>query len=245
VAALHILGLGRERLAGFEELDELLEWTKIVAGAVRVAELGRDAKASGLAMGKPEKGEHSPGIRVLAAGFEIATIGREDSLKAFRSHVFPGERHTDIGYLLGSRRELVEVISGDDSEVVPTSPAACTKEVRLLVLVDAAMDNFPRGFDCEDIDGAEPIDGQAMQAAENTVSSARDVASGADAVTGAAGQGYAVLLIEAGVGITEPCAGADLVSMTAAGCFHIVQHADVDQNAAGIIVDEILVTMSA
>jgi hypothetical protein len=84
-----------------------------------------------------------------------------------------------------------------------------------------------------------------MKAAENAIASTGDMSSGCDTITGASGKGDSILFIELVIGIAKPHAGADLVGVTASGWVEAIQEAYVEEDAAGVVADEVFVTMSA
>ena len=245
VTRVHGLRLGSNGLAGLKEVDELIEDLQVITGSIGIAELDGDADATGGAVRETEKGEHAPGVGVLAARFHVVAVGGEDGLEALGGHTFPGKGHVDVHDLAGSYGHLVEVVGGNDAEVVSAGSTAGAEEVRLLCAVDAALDDGAGGVNGEDVDGGEPVDGEAVQAAEDAVASSGDVASGCDPVAGASGEGDAVVLVELSVGVAEPGSGSDLVGVSAACGVHAGKLAEIEQDAARVVADEVLVAVAS
>src|SRR5262249_36053141 len=87
--------------------------------------------------------------------------------------------------------------------------------------------------------------GDSVETGEEAVASAGDVASGSDRCAGSAGDGDEGALVEIGVGTAESGSCAETVFGAGGGRLGACDHAEVDDCAVGIVIDEVLVTVTA
>ena len=187
----------------------------------------------------------APGVGVFGAGFLKVAVGGEDGFEALGCHAIPGERQVSEQDFLWSWRKLVEIVAGDDTEVASACAAAGAEEVRLVGTVGSAHDDFAISVDGEDVDGGKPVDGQPVEAREDAVAPAGDVAASAHGVARPCGEGETVPLVEVGVDLAELGTCADAVLIAAVCRVGVGQEAQIEENAVGIVADEIFIAVAA
>ena len=115
-------------------------------------------------MSEPHHVEHGPGIGFLAAGLEVFAVGLGDVDEFVFRHGVPREGETGGAQGAGGRRERGKVKGGDDAVVGASAAAEGAEEVGVVFGVDVTGDYFAVGFDGEDVDGGNEIDGEALEA---------------------------------------------------------------------------------
>jgi len=231
-------------LALVEDGQELVEDAGVVDGAIDVGEGDAHVEVAGAAVGEAEDGEEAPGVLVAAAGVPVVAVEVEDAGEALLGHALPLESDVtadDLGRGLGKR---VEVEVGDDAEVSASASAAGAQKVGVVLLVYVADAGVAGGVDGDDVECGHPVGGNAVHAREKAVASTLNVSTGGYGGAGSAGNGDQVALVELEVGVAEPCASADAVLRSVGGGLGSGGEAEVDDGSAGIVIDEVLVTVS-
>ncbi|MNS42256.1 hypothetical protein D3C72_746310 [compost metagenome] len=188
-------GTRGNRRAGTEAVQEILQHRQVSAGAVGVAELHNHHDLPRRLMRELQQREHAPGVGGPAPRFPIAAIDVQQLRKAPGRHARPVECNGGDGHFARGLWQRGETIAGDHAEVAAARAAAGTEQVRVARGVDGARHDVAARVHRQDVDRAQPVARQPLQARQQAVAAARDVAARRHRIARAAGQGHAMTLV--------------------------------------------------